>query len=85
MGWITGVFLLVWPWLLKILSALGLVVIGVGGWRFILAWAQSVDRREAVFVECRNTLNEIRDELKAMRQEGGTVSNEHPLRKGERR
>jgi uncharacterized membrane protein (DUF106 family) len=70
MGWIVGVFVLVWPWLLRALSALGVAALVIGGWRIFLAWAESIDHRGEVLVEIRNTLNEIRDELRAMRKKG---------------
>ena len=70
MDWIIGIFVLVWPWLLWVLRAIGVAVLVIGGWRIFRAWAESIDHRAEVLVEIRNTLNEIRDELKAMRRKG---------------
>lgn len=60
--------MLVWPWLLWVLRAIGVAVLVIGGWRIFQAWAESIDRRGEALIEIRNILNEIRDELKAMRR-----------------
>ncbi len=55
-------------WIARLLDAGFVILVVTGVWRIFRAWIEAVDYRDKTIFEIRNTVNEIRDELRAMQR-----------------
>lgn len=55
-------------WIARLLDAGFVILVVTGVWRIFRAWIEVVDYRDKTILEIRNTVNEIRDELRAMQR-----------------
>ena len=65
-----NVFLVVMHWVQELIDVAFVLVIAFYGWRLLLFLAEYIDDMHDALLEIRNTLNEIRDELKAVPKKG---------------